>query len=385
MYRIALKMLMEDKPKFIGMILSLSFSAIIIIQQAGIFLGLMRRTYSAITDTPQAAIWVMNPSVKMIDDINPIRNIDLLRIKSIDGVQWAVPFYKGTIRARLRNGQFQSCNMFGIDSATLIGAPHTMLEGNIEDIRKPFSIVIDTVGAEDKLAQDQGEGLPKKPLRLGDTIEINDRRATVVGICETTPTFRSDPIIYTTYDRALLYSPFERKRLGFIVCAPDKNTDAQQLCARIHAITHLKAYTKKQFENVTINYYMRNTGIPINFGLAILIGILVGASITGQIFFNFTTDNLRYLALFNVVGAPKSLLAKMTLVQAIWVAFLGWGIGSGCASLIGFATRHTQLAFFLPWELFLGTGLLMITICMIASLISINRIFNIQLWTMFKQ
>ena len=78
MYQIALKMLMEDKSKFIGMILSLSFSAIIITQQSAIFLGLMRRTYSIITDTPQAAIWIMNPSVKTIDDINPIRDIDLL-------------------------------------------------------------------------------------------------------------------------------------------------------------------------------------------------------------------------------------------------------------------------------------------------------------------
>lgn len=385
MYQIALKMLMEDKSKFIGMILSLSFSAIIITQQSAIFLGLMRRTYSIITDTPQAAIWIMNPSVKTIDDINPIRDIDLLRIKSIEGVKWAVPYYRGTIRARLKNGQFQSCNIIGIDSATCIGAPHTMLKGRVEDLRKPFSIIVDTVGAHTKLAHYQGEGMPKKPLRVGDEIEINDRRAVVVGICQNARTFRSDPIIYTTYDRALKYAPLERKRLSFVLCAPDATISAQQLCERIQKITPLKAYSKKQFEKKTMGYYLRNTGIPINFGLAVLIGLLVGASITGQIFFNFTTDNLRYLALFSVVGAPRSLLAKMTLLQALWVGFLGWGIGSGCVSLIGFATRNTELAFFLPWQLFVSTGLLMITICILASIISIKRIFNIELWTMFKQ
>ncbi len=55
------------------MILSLSFSSLIIMQQMAIFIGLMKRTYAVISDTPQANIWVMNPSVKMIDDINPIR------------------------------------------------------------------------------------------------------------------------------------------------------------------------------------------------------------------------------------------------------------------------------------------------------------------------
>lgn len=385
MYRIALTMLVEDKAKFIGMVLSLSFSAIIITQQMAIFLGLMRRTYSAISDTTQAAVWVMNPSVKMIDDSNPIRDVDLFRIRSIEGVKWAVPFYKGLIRAKLRNGQFQNCNILGIDSPTLIGAPHTMIEGNIADLRKPFTIIVNEHGAYDKLAQDQGEGLPKKPLRIGDEIELNDRRATVVGICRVTRTFRSEPVVYTTYENALFYAPFERKRLSFVLCTPDTSITAEELSKKIEATTELKAYTKEEFEDVTIDYYMQNTGIPINFGIAVLLGLLIGAAITGQIFFNFTTDNLRYLALFNVVGCSQSMLAQITLLQAVWVGFLGWGIGSGFASLLGFLTEATQLAFFLPWQLFLTTGILMISICIISSLISINRIANIQLWTMFKQ
>jgi putative ABC transport system permease protein len=385
MYRIALKMLVEDKAKFIGMILSLSFSAIIITQQMAIFIGLMRRTYSIITDTPQAKIWVMNPSVKMVDDINPIRDIDLFRIRSIEGVKWAVPFYKGVIRSKLPNGQFQNCNIFGIDAATLIGAPYKMLEGRIEDLRKPFTIIVDKVGAEDKLAQNQGEGLPKKPLRVGDEIELNDRRARVVGICEVTRTFRSEPVVYTTYERALMYAPFERKRLAFILAQADDTASPEKVCQRIEAITQLKAFTKQRFEEVTIWYYLKNTGIPINFGIAVFLGLLVGAAITGQIFFNFTTDNLRYLALFRVVGASRLLLAQITLLQACWLAFLGWGIGSGAAGLLGFVTQKTQLAFYLPWSLFLGTGFLMFVICIGSSLISINRIFNIQLWTMFKR
>jgi putative ABC transport system permease protein len=384
MYRIALKMLMEDKAKFIGMILALSFSAIIITQQMAIFFGIMRRTYSLIMDTNQAQIWIMNPSVKMIDDINPIRLIDLYRIRSIEGVEWAVPFYKGLIRSKLPNGQFQMCELYGIDSATFIGAPHTMIEGNIINLRTPNSIIIDTIGAEDKLAQYQGPGKPKRPLRVGDTIELNDRRALVVGICKSTRTFTTNPIIYTTFDRALYYAPFERKRLAFILATANNTISPEKLCKKINTITGLQAYTRKEFEQKTINYYLKSTGIPINFGIAVILGILIGAAITGQIFFNFTSDNLKYLALFTIVGASKQILARITLLQATWIAFLGWGIGSGVASFIGLITQKTQLAFYLPWQLFLGTGFLMWIICIISSLISINRIFNIQLSSLVK-
>jgi len=385
MYKIALKMLTEDKTKYIGMIISLSFSALIITQQAAIFIGLMKRTYSIITDTTQADIWVMDGNVQMIDDVKPLRDTDLYRVRSIKGVSWAVPFFKGLIRARMSNGRFQICNLIGIDDETLIGAPYTLTQGAVTSLRNPDAIIVNNVGATDKLALDQGPKKPKIPLAVGDILELNDRRAYVVGICDITRPFLSQPLIYTTYKRALSFSPFERKLLSFILVKADETISPKNLCNLINATTPFAAYTRQEFKNRTIMYYLENTGIPINFGLAIFLGLLIGAVIAGQIFYNFITDNLKYLALLSVMGAPRILLAKMTILQALWVALLGWGIGSGCAALIGYLTRNTELAFHLPWELFVGTGLTIFTICVSAALINIRRIFNIDLDMVFKK
>lgn len=385
MYYIALKMLVEDKAKFIGMILSLSLSAIIITQQMAIFIGLMTRTYSTITDTPQADIWVMDPNVKYIDDIKPLRDTDLYRVKSIDGVKWAVPFYKGLIRAKLSNGQFQTCIVYGIDDTTLIGAPHTMIKGRIEDLRQTDAIIVNNVGAEDKLAIEEEPGKQKIPLSIGDQLELNDKRANVVGICEITRTWGTFPVIYTTYNRALSFAPYERKLLSFILVKSDGTITPQELCKKISCITQFAAYTQKEFENKTVMYYMKYTGIPINFGIAVILGLLVGAAIAGQIFYNFTTDNLKYLALFSVMGAQSSLLAKMTLLQALWVGILGWGIGTGGSALIGLMTRKTELSYQLTTPLFIGSAIVIVLICIIASLISISRIYRIELETLFRR
>ena len=141
---------------------------------------------------------------------------------------------------------------------------------------------------------------------------------------------------------------------------------------------------KKNLKRLTMDYYLKNTGIPINFGIAVLLGLLVGAVIAGQIFYNFISDNLKYLALFLVMGAPRSLLVQMSLIQALWVGLLGWGIGTGCSALIGFLTRNTELSYHLSWGLFLGTGFIIICICILALLISIARIFKIELASVFK-
>ena len=385
MYKLALKMLIEDRAKFIGMVVSLAFSALIITQQAAIFIGIMMRTFGTIVDTPQADIWVANPKVLMIDDIKPLRETDLYRVRGVEGVSWAVPFFKGAIRARLSNGTFQTCIVIGIDSNTFIGAPHKMLEGTVQDLRMSDAVIVNKVGAETKLAFDRGPDLPAIPLKVGDVFELNDQRARVVGICETTRTFGSQPVIYTTYNRAIQYSPAERKLMSFILVKAQARFTPKELCEKITHTTGLAAYTAQEFKNKTILYYLKNTGIPINFGLAVLLGLLIGAAIAGQIFYNFITDNLKYLTLFKIMGADNVLLAKMTFLQALWVAFLGWGIGSGCAGLIGLLSRKTELAFHLPWQLFLGVGLIILLICFCAALISIVKIFKTEPATIFKR
>lgn len=378
-------MLTQDKAKFIGLILSLSFSALIIAQQAGIFLGLMMRTYSTITDIPQAEIWVMDPNVKMIDEFKPLRDTDLFRVRSVEGVQWAVPMFKGLIRARLPDGHFQTCVLLGIDDATLIGGPNILLKGNIYDLRRPDAIILDDYELNGKLSIERGPLGQKTPLAMFDELELNDKRAIVVGICHLTRTFQTQPVIYTTYNRALAYAPYERKLLSFVLVKPNPSISAKKLCEKIHKITGLLALTNEEFRKKTILYYLENTGIPLNFGLAILLGILIGAAIAGQIFFNFTTDNLPYLALLSVMGASKKLLAKITIMQASWVALLSWNIGTGAAALIGYLTRNTQLSFYLPPTLYFATGLIIFIICIIASLISISRIYNIDLGEVFKR
>lgn len=382
MFSYALKMLIGDKAKYIGLILGLSFAAFIISQQAGIFVGLLARTYSYLTDTPQPDIWVIDPQVQFIDDIKPLRDTDLNRVYGIEGVEWAVPMFKGLLRARSFKGTFQTCNVIGLDDASLIGGPPEMVQGSIEDLRMDSAIIVDEIGANDKLAYKK-DGLVV-PLQVGETIEINDQRAYVVGICRVARTFQSQPVIYTTYTRALSYAPYEVKLLSFIAAKARPHVDPKALCQKIHALTGLNALTTDQFKQLTINYYMAYTGIPINFGVAVLLGFIIGTAIAGQTFYNFTLDNLRYFATLKAMGADMPLLTRMVLLQAGWVCAIGWGFGLGGACLFGFLTRKTLLAFLMPWQLFLISAVTMALICSIAALISIRQLRKFDPAIVFK-
>ena len=374
----ALKMLIGDRMKYLGLVVALSFASFIISQQGAIFVGIMKRTFSYITDTSQPDIWVMDPTVQYIDDLKGMKETVLYRIRSIEGIDWAVPLYKWTIQARLQSGTFQTCIFIGIDDATLIGGPPAMVEGTLHDLRFPDAIIVNQIGAKDKLSSDD------VPLQVGDVMELNDHRAYVAGICDTSRTFQSQPVIYTTYNNATLIAPLVRDVLTFVLVKAKKGVDPEKLCQKIRSLTGYAAYTRWGFQKLTMFYYAKYTGIVVNFGVAILLGFVIGVAIAGQTFFNFIIDNIRYFGIFKAMGANNSLLIKMVLLQAAMVSAIGWGIGIGAAAFFGWIMRHTELSFSLPWWLYLSSGLCLLFMCFIAAMFSIIKVVRIDPAIVFK-
>jgi putative ABC transport system permease protein len=382
---VAWKMLVGDRAKYVGIIMGLTFASLLITQQAAVFTGLMTRTFNAVNDVGSADIWVMDPKVQFIDDVKPLQDTELYRVRSVEGVDWAVPLYKSLLKARLEDGTFQTCNVIGLDDATLIGGPARMLDGALADLRRAEGVIVDTVGANGKLAhQPESPGGPRRPLVVGDTLEINDHRAVVVGICEVSRTFQSQPVIYTTFSRATLFAPRERKLLSFVLADARPGEDVAAVADRIAAATGLSARTAQGFKDLTLQYYLKYTGIPINFGIAVVLGFIVGIAIAGQTFFNFTLDNLRHFGTLKAMGAPDGMLLRMILLQAAVVGAIGYGLGVGAATLFGQLTRNSELAFRLPWQLLLITAGAITFICLSSALVSIRRVMKLEPAIVFK-
>lgn len=385
MFYIAFRMLVGDRGKYLGIILGIGFASLIMTQQPGIFVGLMTRSYSVVTDLGLPDIWVVDPAVQYIDDIRPLPDTALYRVGSVQGVAWAKPLYKGNVQARRYSGTFQTCNMIGVDDATLIGAPSHMVEGSIEGLRQANGVIVDQEGARDKLANPSKlKGGKKIPLKMGEEFELNNQRVIVVGIAKISKTFLSAPVIYTTYSNALRYAPPQLNSLTAVLVKGKKGEDPETLCQRIHKFTGLKAYTQQGFKDLTYWYYMEHTGIPLNFGIAILLGFFVGTAIAGQTFYSFTVENLRYFGVLKAMGTSNVLLLKMICFQALIVSFIGYGIGLGGTVIFSILTRNSQLSFRFPWELFALSALGVILIASFSAFVSIRKVIALEPAIVFK-
>jgi putative ABC transport system permease protein len=372
MLRIALQMLIGDRAKYITLISGLAFVSLLFVQQGSVFCGLMLRTAKPI-ETVGAQIWVADPTLQSIDESKPLLDTDLTRVRSVQGVKWAVPLFMRQTQVRLKTGKFQTVRLFGLDNASLAGRPGKMLEGDTSALNSPDSVIIGK-------AESERLGSPK----IGDTFEINDRLARVVGIADVPRDFLSNPYVYTTYDRALQYSPRQRKQLNFILVQAQDSLDPKELVETIKKSTGLAAYTKADMQWLTIGYYMKNTGIPINIGISLTLVFVVGMAIAGQTFYAFALQNERYFGALKAMGTSSFTLVKMILLQSLTVGIIGYSIGSGAGCLIGWVNQTGRLAFFTPYQLLLISFTITIVICMVSSLISIKRVLQLEPAVVFR-
>lgn len=379
---VALRMLLGDKLKYLGLIVGISFAAMLITQQAGILVGLAHQTGAFIRDTSQADIWLMDPEVRFSQDALALKDTLLYRARSVEGVDWAVPLYFGFVKMKLPDGTRKVVQVVGLDDATLTGGPPEMVVGQLSDLRKDKTLLVDATIMDTKLALRREGG---RPLKIGDRVTFSDKQeAVVTATYKASKSFFWEPMVYTTYSRAKQLAPTEPKMTPYVLVKAKPGVDLHQLTGRLEAQLGVRARTNAEFDRATVDFILKETGILINFGMAVALGFAVGALVAGQMLYNFTLDNLRYYGALKALGTTDARLMGMVLLQAAVVGLIGYGIGVGLAAGLGTLVAKGGLAFLLPWQILVLTAGAIMVICLASAGLCLHRVLKLEAAAVFK-
>jgi putative ABC transport system permease protein len=375
---IALKMLTGDRAKYVGLIFTIAFCTFLLENQTSIFAGILKRTGSQIADVTDADIWVMDPKTEYFEQTKALKDTDLTRVRGVEGVQWAVRLFKGNPVARTLGGKFAVSFCIGLDDATLTGAPRKMLLGSWERLREPDAVIIDKAGYVLLF--------PGEPLELGRTLELNDHKVTIVGISDASAPFVSWPVMHARYSQAVNFIGRERTQLSYALVKAQPGLDLMELCRRIEAQTGLRARTSQQFQWDCVLYYLKNTGIPVNFGITITIALIVGVVVAGQTFYLFTVENLKQFGAIKAIGVTNGRLVGMILLQAFTVGLIGFSIGTGMAAQFFnfFSQQIATRGIILMWQNVVLTGVCILLVMGLASILSLRRVLVLEPAMVFR-
>jgi putative ABC transport system permease protein len=375
---IAIRMLTGDRQKFFGLVFGIAFSTLLITQQLTIFVNLLERGASGVYNVDAADVWVMD-KVSRTTDVNfPMPSTALDRVRSVPGVAWAVPHLRAGASVRTKDGDLEGVSVIGVDDTTLIGLPKAMIAGNRAVLERPDTVVIDDVGATRMFAAGDSP--------LGARLELNDQRAVVRGIADAMPSFTSQVTLYTTYSQALNYVPGTRNRMSFVLVRSADGVTPDQLTQRIESQTGLRARTRDDFARDGVNFIIENTGIPLNFGITVVLGFVVGVAIVGLTFSLFIRDNIKQFGALKAIGVHNGKLARMVAAQAGLVGMIGYGLGvlGTVAFIWGFSTNPTFKGFYIPWQVPLLSLAAVALIIALTGWLALRNVFKTEPAAVFR-
>lgn len=372
--RIAYKLLVNDRAKFMALLVGITFAVFLMIEMTSLFSGILSRASATVINVG-ASIWVMDPAIQTVANTIPLPDYVLDEVRSIPGVKYAVPLYSGSALLKLRDGVYQAANIIGLDDTSLFGRPQ-ILEGNIQNIFAENAFI----------AIKDAEFYKLESPKIGTEFELNDHRGVIVGIGNVASSgLFGVPTLYTTYNRALQYIPNTRFTMSYLLVEPKTLADVARIKKQVAAAGYL-ALTKEEFIKKISLFYKYQTGIGTNMLLMTVISFIIGLSISGQTFYTFILENIEKFGALKAIGAKGRDLIFMILFQASFVALMGYGLGVGLCSLMIWLAR-IHLPDYAAIITYPNLGLALIMVVIIAassSYIGVRKVLKIEPFDIFR-
>lgn len=390
MMRVAMKMLLGDRAKYVGLLFGIAFTSFLVTFALSYLCGFLTRGFALVTENPSADVWVMDPAVESTELTTNIPDSSLSRVRSVDGVLSAAPLAVASADARFPNGRFQSFQLIGVDDATLLGLPPLQNGVPSTVLRTPDAVVVDSGGTDGKLETpistvDQwpyGQphlNAPTRELAAGDQLLVNDHRVVVRGRSKALPRYPPQPLIYTTLSNAARLLPPERHLLTFVLVKAASGVSPRELAARIEARTGLKARSSQDFKTDTVDWLLINSEDVGDMASMVSIAMLVGFGVTGVMLYMFTSDSLKQYAVLKAMGANSRLLLAMIFVQSGLCALLGTGLGLGLCAIVGqIAVVEFDYPFRMMWFTPVFGGLMVVLVSVAAAAISARPVLKLE-------
>ncbi len=380
MIRVAFKILLHDTAKYLALVMGIAFATLLISQQSAIFHSVMESSVRDIIDVTEADIWVMKPSVETVDQPDQMAELTVNRVRSTAGVEWAVAYYQAVAQLRTSTGQTKSVSLIGVDDSSLVGAPPTMLLGSLSDLRRPDAVIMDAAGF--------ASIFPGTAPRTGDIVEIGQRRAEIVGISHTGPSWTGLPRVHTRRSLAVEFARETLNPVTYVLARSARGGSPEEVASVITQNTGLLAHSRAGFKARSQEWVLNYSGVAENFGITILMGVVIGVAIVGQTFYMFSVENLRQFAALKAIGVSNGRILGMISSQALFVSVVGYCLGIGVASLF-FAVFSPQLTgglrgMFMDPVIFVGTGVFIVFVTLLSCVISVRRVLTVDPAVVFR-
>ena len=370
---LAWRNLAHDRARFFVTLVGIVFSVVLMGAQCGLLVG-FAQTASTLIDHTRADLWITAVGTTNVDIAAGLPKRWVYQARGVPGVAQATPYTLQFAFWRKPTGGNESVIMVGVDLASGHGRPWNLVAGSVEDLQSDGAVILDRLYMEKLGVQ-----------ALGQTVEINNRRARVVGFTSGIRTFTQSPYVFTTEANAHHFTFLSKDDTTYVLVqlAPGVVLDDVKQALQQRVGERARVWTRAEFARQTQRYWLVTTGAGAALLLAATLGLVVGVVIVGQTLYATTVDRLPEYATLRAMGAPNRYLYTVILKQAAISAALGYAFGLVAVLALAGFMRDGNIALSLPPMLMLLLAVLTALMCALGAIVSIRRVLRIDPTSVF--
>jgi len=373
MVSLARKNLLHDRLRFAITVAGVAFAVTLVLVQVGLFMGLLGKATVTI-EHASADIWVTSKETPNVDFAHTFPDTTVLRVRGVDGVARADNLLVQFMNIMLPSGAEEGCLVYALEDFEAWNLPWNVEGADVRDLRRGYSILMDRSAVR-----------RFGPFQVGEYREIMGRRFRIIGTTTGAESFTTSPLAFMDFRTAQGQSQALQGRTQYVLVRVAPGADARAVAEAIRRrLPYNDVYTKAEWAARSRRYWVVSTGLGMNMGVTVFLGVLVGIVVVAQTLYTSAVEHLKEFGTVKAIGGSNWDIYRILGEQALIAAVVGFAIGVALSLLMKPVMARLYLNVLLtpPFAaaVFAGTVLM----CLGAAMLSFKRVAGIDPALVFR-
>jgi putative ABC transport system permease protein len=373
MVSLARKNLLHDRLRFVITVSGVAFAVTLVLVQVGLFMGLLGKATVTI-ENASADLWVTSRETPNVDFAHTFPETNVLRVRGVPGVERADNLIVQFMNIQLPNGAEEGSLVYALEDFTAWNLPWKVNEGDVRDLKRGLYLMMDR-SAERRYG----------PFQVGDYREMLGRRFKIIGTTSDAASFTTAPILFMDYKTAQEQLQTLQGKTHYILVRLAPGASAEAVKAEIaRRLPYNDVYRRDDWARRSRSYWVVSTGLGMNMGITVFLGILVGIVVVAQTLYTSAVEHVKEFGTVKAIGGSNLDIYRILGEQAVIAAVVGFVLGGA----ISLAMRPLMARLYLnvlvspafAATVFVGT----ILMCLGAAMLSFRRVATIDPALVFR-
>lgn len=373
MVSLARKNLLHDRTRFLITVSGVAFAVTLVLVQVGLFMGLLDKATVTIRNA-DADIWVTSHETPNVDFAHAFPETTVLRVRGVPGVERADNLIIAFMNIQLPSGAEEGCLVYALDDFKAWNLPWKVNEGQVADLARGRYMFMDRSAVR-----------RFGPFAVGDYREVLGRRFKIIGTTSEAASFTTAPIVFMDYGNAQELSQVLQGKTSYILVKTAPGADPHSVAAAIRRVVpYNDVYTGAEWAARSRAYWVVSTGLGMNMGITVFLGVLVGIVVVAQTLYTSAVEHVKEFGTVKAIGGSNWDIYRILGEQALIAAAVGFAVGGAISYAMrpAMATLHLNVLVSPAFaaSVFVGTVLM----CLGAAAFSFRRVAGIDPALVFR-